>query len=471
MSILIVILGIAGLTRMPVRELPNVDTAEVTVSVTYTGASPEVVDNEVTTVMESAIASVPGIERISSEAELSGSRTVVTLRPGRDIDDGAADIRAAVQAAAAEAAGHEGKYLINLLNTTRQPILASLENRDLRRRVWEASATRGAAENGPLIQRIVALRAQKAELLGYPSWAHYVLEEQMAKILRRKMAVMRDGFIFIPNHYEAQHTARSDKARQRELREKRRALAAASELQVRSAMSSADSGLEVPVRSSSEPRAPVGGGSGPRVPADDCDGAVHTIADVAKAQRGDMREKPPPVSRGVTPGHGESPYATLDLRNAEQGNAEQGNAVCRAQVRAHDGDRGESWRLAELQVELRDAVIDELGLKAKRFECVQPGHREPIAAALVAEGFTPQQLEDALRARAGEARGLGTVKYLDGVRNWKPEQIRRAMVMTPEEAEQDARERTERKSGKRGATRKGIRDRIEKAKARERNAS
>ncbi|SIO32280.1 AcrB/AcrD/AcrF family protein [Rhodovulum sp. ES.010] len=99
MSLVIVILGIAGLTRMPVRELPNVDTVQVTVSVTYTGASPEVVDSEVTTVMEGAIATVPGIERISSEAELGSSRTVVTFRAGRDIDDAAADIRAAMQAA------------------------------------------------------------------------------------------------------------------------------------------------------------------------------------------------------------------------------------------------------------------------------------------------------------------------------------------------------------------------------------
>lgn len=45
MSILIVILGIAGLTRMPVRELPNTSTAEVTVSVQYTGAGPSVVDS------------------------------------------------------------------------------------------------------------------------------------------------------------------------------------------------------------------------------------------------------------------------------------------------------------------------------------------------------------------------------------------------------------------------------------------
>lgn len=43
----------------------------------------------------------------------------------------------------AKAAGHEGKYLINITNTTRQPVLASLENRELRQRIWEASANRG----------------------------------------------------------------------------------------------------------------------------------------------------------------------------------------------------------------------------------------------------------------------------------------------------------------------------------------
>src|SRR5690606_16921967 len=44
---------------------------------------------------------------------------------------------------AAAAAGHEGKYAISITNTTRQPILSSLENRELRQRVWEASAYRG----------------------------------------------------------------------------------------------------------------------------------------------------------------------------------------------------------------------------------------------------------------------------------------------------------------------------------------
>ena len=97
MSILIVILGFAGLARMPVRELPDVTTAEVTVSVGYTGAGPGVVDSELATVIEGAISTVAGIDRISTESELGGLRTVITFRQGRDIDQAAADVRAAVQ--------------------------------------------------------------------------------------------------------------------------------------------------------------------------------------------------------------------------------------------------------------------------------------------------------------------------------------------------------------------------------------
>ncbi|KIG18643.1 Dipeptidyl carboxypeptidase Dcp [Enhygromyxa salina] len=95
-------------------------------------------------------------------------------------------------AAAATEAGHEGKYLINLLNTTRQPVLSSLENRALRQRVWEASAQRGVADNGPALLRIVELRAAKAKLLGYPTWAAYVLEEQMAKTPQAVLKILDD---------------------------------------------------------------------------------------------------------------------------------------------------------------------------------------------------------------------------------------------------------------------------------------
>jgi peptidyl-dipeptidase Dcp len=94
----------------------------------------------------------------------------------------AAQITAA--STAATAAGHDGKYLISITNTTRQPILSQLDNRELRQQVWEASAFRGQSgefDSTPLVSRLAQLRAERAELLGYANWASYGLEAQMAK--------------------------------------------------------------------------------------------------------------------------------------------------------------------------------------------------------------------------------------------------------------------------------------------------
>lgn len=96
----------------------------------------------------------------------------------------AGDIEAA--AAAAKERGLDGKYLLELQNTTRVPILPSLNNRALRQRVWEASAYRGLGRDGgidnrPLILEIAQLRAERAALLGYPNHAAYKLQNQMAE--------------------------------------------------------------------------------------------------------------------------------------------------------------------------------------------------------------------------------------------------------------------------------------------------
>ncbi|TLX47438.1 dipeptidyl carboxypeptidase II [Pseudoalteromonas phenolica] len=97
---------------------------------------------------------------------------------------GLSDAQIASLATAAAEAGHDGKYLIKITNTTRQPILASLENRDLREKVWRASAERaltGENSNADIVPTITKLRAERAALLGYDSYAHFGLESQMAK--------------------------------------------------------------------------------------------------------------------------------------------------------------------------------------------------------------------------------------------------------------------------------------------------
>ena len=60
-SVLIVVFGVAALRGLPVRELPDIDTAVVTVTTTYTGASPEVVDNDIVQLIEGAVAGISGV--------------------------------------------------------------------------------------------------------------------------------------------------------------------------------------------------------------------------------------------------------------------------------------------------------------------------------------------------------------------------------------------------------------------------
>ncbi|MDP5130860.1 MAG: M3 family metallopeptidase [Paraglaciecola sp.] len=94
-------------------------------------------------------------------------------------------------AEAAQAVGKEG-YLITLVNTTRQPILSSLSNREMRQKVWQTSANRAMDSNGPVLLALVKLRAQKASLLGYPNWASYATADQMAKEPNAIFAILDD---------------------------------------------------------------------------------------------------------------------------------------------------------------------------------------------------------------------------------------------------------------------------------------
>jgi multidrug efflux pump len=95
-NLLIVVFGIAALQALPIRELPDVDTAIVTVSTSYRGAAPEVVDTDVTETVEGAVSSISGIRSISSESRQGLSRTTIEFVIGRDIDAAANDVRDAV---------------------------------------------------------------------------------------------------------------------------------------------------------------------------------------------------------------------------------------------------------------------------------------------------------------------------------------------------------------------------------------
>ena len=85
----------------------------------------------------------------------------------------------------AETRGGKAPYAIVIVNTTQQAILTNLDNRDLRKKVYEASIHRADGTNKhntyAIVSEMAKLRAEKAEIMGYPNYAAYSLDNTMAK--------------------------------------------------------------------------------------------------------------------------------------------------------------------------------------------------------------------------------------------------------------------------------------------------
>jgi len=96
LSLLVVVFGIAALLGLPVREYPDIDPPVVSISTDYTGAAAEVVDTQITQVIEGAISGVEGIRSIESSTEQGESRTSIEFNTSRDVDIAANDVRDAV---------------------------------------------------------------------------------------------------------------------------------------------------------------------------------------------------------------------------------------------------------------------------------------------------------------------------------------------------------------------------------------
>ncbi len=98
---------------------------------------------------------------------------------------GMTDRQITAAAKRASDAGMEGKYQIALLNTSTQPLLASLENRATREKIYKASVSRGSRggefDNREILTKVARIRAERAKLLGFDNHAAYSLQNQTAK--------------------------------------------------------------------------------------------------------------------------------------------------------------------------------------------------------------------------------------------------------------------------------------------------
>ncbi|WP_018632629.1 M3 family metallopeptidase [Neomegalonema perideroedes] len=95
--------------------------------------------------------------------------------------DGVPEALREAMAEAAEARGAQGRYALTLSRSIYEPFSQSSTRRDLREKAWRGFIARGEARNAEIVKRTLALRAEKAKLLGYPTYAAYKLDDTMAK--------------------------------------------------------------------------------------------------------------------------------------------------------------------------------------------------------------------------------------------------------------------------------------------------
>src|SRR5690606_21763336 len=93
LSLIIVLIGLISYQRLTVREYPQIDEPIVSVRTTYSGASADVIESQVTKVLEDSISGIEGVELMTSTSRAERSNINVRFRLGRDPDSAAAEVR------------------------------------------------------------------------------------------------------------------------------------------------------------------------------------------------------------------------------------------------------------------------------------------------------------------------------------------------------------------------------------------
>ena len=128
-----------------------------------------------------------------SQNLLKDEETWITLESADDLA-GMPESWIASSASQAEERGLPGKWVVVNTRSSSQPFLSFSSRRDLREQVWRAFINRGdnggETDNNGLITKILALRAERAKLLGYETHAHWRLEDAMAKDPATAMKLM-----------------------------------------------------------------------------------------------------------------------------------------------------------------------------------------------------------------------------------------------------------------------------------------
>jgi len=116
MTLLIILVGLIAYNRLSVREYPNIDEPTISITTQYPGASPKIIETEVTKIIEDGISGLEGIKTLTSVSLQEQSQITIKFNMERDADSSAADVRDRV-----------GRVRGNLPEDAEEPVIAKVE--------------------------------------------------------------------------------------------------------------------------------------------------------------------------------------------------------------------------------------------------------------------------------------------------------------------------------------------------------
>ncbi|GAB1487619.1 efflux RND transporter permease subunit [Opitutaceae bacterium] len=123
MSVVIVIFGMVGFTRLGIREFPSVDPPIISVTTSYTGAPAEVIESQITEQLEEAINSVPGVRTLTSTSREGQSNITVEFNVGENLEIAANDVRDKVAAARRNIPADADPPIVRKADADSQPVV------------------------------------------------------------------------------------------------------------------------------------------------------------------------------------------------------------------------------------------------------------------------------------------------------------------------------------------------------------
>ena len=123
LSLVVLLVGLMGYSRLPVREYPNIDEPVISVTTEYRGASPEIIESQVTQPLEDVLSGIEGVDVIVSQSREGRSQISVRFRIDRDQDSAAADVRDRVSRARRQLPDQVDEPVIAKVEADAQPIV------------------------------------------------------------------------------------------------------------------------------------------------------------------------------------------------------------------------------------------------------------------------------------------------------------------------------------------------------------